>query len=321
MNSTSNHVDATDYFTRAEIPAKQLADRRSRFSTKLCDVELVTVSKELVETLLRGNINNRPVNQSNLNKLISEFSSGRYRFTGEPIIRDEYGKLRDGQHRLLALRAANYPAVPIVVTTLKGEKSAIEEAYDKMNTGWVRKFGTLLQHKGVENPLKVASLCKKIPYIATGYSSFPVQSDSYYLSVMSLYRKEIEAVAPLLRTRGLKADMGAAACVIAKVTGCLEEIVELLRKAIANDMLRVGSPEHTLNKVINDNLRAVKKGQSENSFTFAVTAHAIIAYLNRENYPVVNKNIRKALKWISDMAEDNNIYLLPKPSIAATRAA
>ena len=302
-----------DIFMKAEIPAEFFGDRKHALKDSNCTVELVTANKVIVETLLRGNIGNRKINKSNLSKLANEFSNGRFRFTGQPIIRDKDGVLRDGQHRLLALRAANYPSVPILIVTLLADKSEVEKVYDVMDTGVTRKFGQLLQHKGCDDALKVAALCKKIPYIETGYSNFPVKPDSYYLDVLKLYRTEIEAVAPLCKHRGFRADMGAAACVVAKVTGCLDEIVSIVRRAIDADMLKIGTPEHTLNKIINDNLRAIKKGQGENAFYFAVTANCFIAALNNEKYPLVNRNIKKALSWIEEMANDNKVMLLPKP--------
>lgn len=264
-------MDTNDYTMGVCLvgePAKPLTNRKNRFENPLCDIELVEMTRPVVDILLSGNVNNRKVIKSNLECLASEFRAGRYKFTGEPIVRDEYGILRDGQHRLMALRMAGCPqGVRMLVITLHGERSRIEETYDKMNTGRSRKFGQLLEHKGVADASKVAALCKKIPYIETGYNSFPVRPDSYYLDVRNLYRIEIDAIAPLLRHRGFRADMGAAACVIAKVTGCLDEIVNLCKRAIDNNMLKVGTPEHTLNKIINDSLRATKKGQARMRFS------------------------------------------------------
>lgn len=298
-------------FEKAEVPSTPFASKKNRLSTDVCDVEIVTASKLVVDTLLRGNIGNRKVNKSNLTKLTEEFTRGRYSFSGTPIVRDDYGILRDGQHRLMALAAAGYPTVKILLVTLHGEKSKVEEVYNSMDTGVSRKFGQLLQHKGCEDALKVAALCKKIPYIQTNFTTFPVHPDSYYLDVLKLYRVEIETIAPYLRNRGFRADMGAAACLVAKVTGCLDEISELIRKAVRNDMLKIGTPEHTLNKIINGNLRATVKGQGDNSFYFAVMAHCIIAYLNHEKYVSVNKNAKAACKWITDMASDNDVILTP----------
>lgn len=35
--------------------------------------------------------------------------------------------------------------------------------------------------------------------------------------------------------------------------------------------------------------------------------------MNNEKYPVVNRNVKSALKWINDMAIDNKLILCPKP--------
>lgn len=303
--------ELTMAFEKAEVAASPFAAKKNRLSHEICDVEIVTATRLVVDTLLRGNINNRKVNKSNLNKLTEEFALGRYAFSGTPIIRDDYGILRDGQHRLMALAAAGYPQVPLLIITLHGDKSRVEEVYNCMDTGVSRKFGQLLQHKGCEDALKVAALCKKIPYIETGYTSYPVRPDSYYLDVLKLYRHEIEAIAPFLCRRGFRADIGVAACIIAKVTGCLEDIVTLCRRACNAEMLQIGTAEHTLHKIINDQLRACKKGQGSNSFYFATAAHCIIAYLNKERCPVVNRNIKDAVAWIKSMAQDNGVMIVP----------
>lgn len=294
-------------------PAKTIAKKGNRFHHNLLDVEIVEMTEPIVETLLAGNIDNRKINRTNIEKIKYEISHGKYQFTGEPVIRDDYGYLRDGQHRLLALKELGYPkGVVMVVETLHGEKSDIDTVARYMNIGKSRTFSVLLRNMKVENPRAIASICRQIPYIIENYGGKNAYSDSYYLDMISMYRRELEMFAPLVKKGGLRVPTAVAACTIARVTGCGEEILEMCKKALNADMLKLGSPEHTLNKILNNHYKSNKRGQAVVALDFAYAAHAFIAHLNNDNYPVPNGHVNTACKWILDMAKDNRIFIMPK---------
>lgn len=307
MKTTKNYKEVNYTPRRAE----QFANRHNRFENDVCTVEYVIATPAIVEKLLDGNIRNRRLNAGHMKKLSIDIKNGRYVFTGQPIIRDEHGYLRDGQHRLIALKEAGYPAVPILVVTLKGECSNIELAYDRMDINKSRTYSQRLEHKGMDYAKTVASLRKKITYLRTNFNSFPVVPDSIYDEIGQLYRIEIDAVAPLVNN-GFTADMGAAACLIAKATGLLEDCVAIVKKAKLGEMLRISTPEHTLMKIINKTLRTDVRKQGKNAFNFAVVANALIAGLQGKNYVSADANSNKACKWILEKALENEVRVLPK---------
>ncbi|MCQ2300720.1 MAG: hypothetical protein MJZ81_11415 [Bacteroidales bacterium] len=288
-----------------------MAKANNGFDGDLCSAKVVEMTRDRVNAMLIGNEGNRRVNKSNLKKLTDEFRGGRYRFTGQPIILDEFGVLRDGQHRLMALRDAGYPNVKMLVVTLKGDRSNIEEAYDKMDTGVIRRYATLLEHKGVENAKFVASLCKKIAYFKDSFGKFDVLPDSYYEDVRKMYSEEISKTTPLMKNRGFIGDMAAAVCIVGRVTGCIDECLEICRRAIDNDMLQRGTAEHTLNRVFTDMSHVDKRGKGHNANAFTVVANALIAALNNRKYPCVDRNTKKAIKWVMDMSSSNDVFVLP----------
>ena len=292
-------------------PAKQLTNRRNRFDNEVCSVEYVITTKELVDTLLAGNEKNRKPTESHIKRLTMDFKNGRYVFTGQPIIRDDKGYLRDGQHRLLALREAGYPPIPLIVVTLHGDQSFVELAYDRMDINKSRTYAQRLQHKDIEYAAKVASLRRKITYIKTNFNSFPVVSDAVYDEIGRMYTYEIEKVAPLVNN-GFTADMGAAVCLIARVTGCLDDCVAVVKRAKAAELLKAGNPDHTLMKIINKSCRTESKKQCKNAFQFAIVANCLIAALQGKKYAAADSNSAKACKWIKDMAIENEILLLPR---------
>lgn len=308
----NKYINNTDY---SEIkPAERLASKKNRFDNQFCTVECIMTTKSNVDTLLAGNVKNRKLTKSHMEKLTMDFKNGRYVFTGQPVIRDDEGHLRDGQHRLVAIKEAGYPEVPILVVTLHGDS---ESAYDRMDINKTRTYSQRLDHKGIDYSKEVAALRKKITYIKRNFTSWPVVSDAIYDDVGQLYRYEIDAVAPLCRKyRGFTADMGAAVCLISHSingheTGDLKELCEVIRRATEGDMLKVGSPEHTISKIINKTLRTSANTQNLNSFKFASVANGLIAWLEKSNYSIVNKDAKKACDWIRDMAKDNKIIILP----------
>lgn len=291
--------------------ARQFANRHNRFENDVCSVEYIITNQAIVDRLLDGNLRNRRLNAGHMKKLSIDIKNGRYVFNGQPIIRDKDGYLRDGQHRLIAIKEAGYPQIPLLLVTLKGEQSNIEAAYDRMDINKTRTYSQRLEHKGIDHAKAIASLRKKITYLKTSFNSFPVVPDSVYDEVGQMYSYEIEAVAPLLGN-GFTADMGAAVCLVAKATGLLKDCIEIIKKAKTGEMLKISTPEHTLMKVFNKSLRTNLKKQGRNAFNFAVVANALIAGLNGRNYVSADSNSVKACKWILEMALENEIPLLPK---------
>lgn len=293
------------------LPAEQLTNRKNRFENEHCRVEFVTTTPELVNRLLDGNLKNRKITESHMKKLTMDFKNGRYIFNGQPIIRDSDGYLRDGQHRLMAIREAGYPPVDILVVTLKGDQSHIEQAYDRMDCNKTRTYAQRLIHKGIDCAKNVAALRRKITYIKTNFNSFPVVSDAVYDEIGQLYTFEIEKVAPLI-TKGFTADMGAALCLVGRATGCLDECIAMVNKAKAGEMLHIGTVEHTFMKLFNKTMTINNHKLGKNAFHFAAVANGLIAGLQGNKYAAVDTNSQKACKWILQTALDNEVRLLPK---------
>ena len=293
--------------------ARLFAIRQNRFENDVCSVEYIVTNKSIVDRLLDGNLRNRRLNAGHMKKLSIDIRNGRYVFTGQPVIRDQNGYLRDGQHRLIAIKEAGYPAIPMLLVTLKGDASHIEQAYDRMDINKSRTYSQRLEHKGLDHARVIASLRKKITYLKTSFTSYPVLPDSVYDEVGQMYSYEIEAVAPLIGN-GFTADMGAAVCLVSKSTGCLNDCITIIKRAKAGEMLKISTPEHTLMKVINKTIRlSIKevKKQGRNSYNFAVVANGLIAGLQGKNYVTADSNSVKACKWILEKALENEVPLLP----------
>ena len=293
------------------MKAQQFANRRNRFENEMCSVEYVVATPAIVNRLLDGNLRNRRLNAGHMKRLTMDFKNGKFVFNGQPIIRDADGYLRDGQHRLMAIKEAGYPAVPLILVTLKGDQSHIELAYDRMDLNKTRTYAQRLEHKGLDYSQKIAAIRRKITYLKTNFGQFPVVSDSIYDEIGQLYCYEIEKVAPLVGA-GFTADMAVAVCLVGKVSGCIDDCVNMVKRAKAMEGLVNGTPEFTLMKIFTKTIRGTSKGQGHNAFCFAIVAHALIAGLSGKKYPVINTSAASACKWIMDMAKENEIIVLPK---------
>lgn len=291
-----------------------------RFSNATCDAELVLMTQNIVDTLLAHNDGNRKINKANLAKIEDDVRRGEYTFTGQPIIRDDHGRLLDGQHRLMAFANCGYPPVKCLLVTVHGDNTMTTNAYLHMDSGVSRQFRVFLAHEGVADHFQVGALCKKLTYMESEYGRLSPKSDTDLKRVYLMYADEIALFAPLVkRIKGFNANMGAACCAIARVSGCGKEIAELIKRAALGDMLKIGTPAHTLNKVISQGRSIDCRGTGHDQFSFSVVAHAIIAELNNEQYPVMNRNVKKAIAWIREMAESNKQFILPSQHICGEK--
>jgi hypothetical protein len=77
--------------------------------------EIADMSKALVDQLLTYNTNNRNVKQAVVERYSRDIKAGNWHITNQGIGVSDEGVLLDGQHRLLALKACNYPKVKMVI--------------------------------------------------------------------------------------------------------------------------------------------------------------------------------------------------------------
>lgn len=76
---------------------------------------IIVAEKATVDALLSINIDNRRVRSSHVEYFARESKEGRFALTSDGIGITSTGEMFNGQHRLLGLRQAGYPDVPILV--------------------------------------------------------------------------------------------------------------------------------------------------------------------------------------------------------------
>jgi hypothetical protein len=79
--------------------------------------QIITANKEIVDELLAMNTNNRPLRPTIVKLYTDLIEQGKWMLTNNGIGVSSSNVLIDGQHRLHAIRAANYPPVKLLLVT------------------------------------------------------------------------------------------------------------------------------------------------------------------------------------------------------------
>lgn len=114
-----------------------------------------TITPEIAKTMLGENVNNRRISRDNVNLFAREMRNGEWRFNGEAIKFGKDGRLLDGQHRLLAVIAADKPLTTLVIRGLE------DETQQTMDSGKTRTLGDVLTLRG-----EIISFIDQTPQLA-----------------------------------------------------------------------------------------------------------------------------------------------------------
>lgn len=124
-----------------------------------------TITPDIAKTMLGENVNNRRISRDNVNMFAREMRNGEWRFNGEAIKFGKDGCLLDGQHRLLAVIAADKPLTTLVIRGLE------DETQQTMDSGKTRTLGDVLTLRGEKNSTQLASLARAVSGRPAGHGS------------------------------------------------------------------------------------------------------------------------------------------------------
>lgn len=117
-----------------------------------CKVEKIT--PDIAKEMLRTNTSNRPLSQSNINRIAAEMKAGNYMVNGETVKISKTGKLLDSQHRLHAVVLSG-----VTIETLVA-RGVEDEVFKTIDTGKSRTPADILGIEGVKDPKQAAAVCK-----------------------------------------------------------------------------------------------------------------------------------------------------------------
>lgn len=172
-----------------------------KVKTQYPTTTIVNVTPAIATAWLATTKSNRPIMDNHVRKLASDMKKGLWVYNGDTICFDKMGQLVDGQHRLSACIAVDYPFLATVVYGLE------EEAQQTIDIGSRRTAGQILAMAGIPNGSITTSICKLILTYENNGNSLVNSTDSGAPSQAEVakYAKEnwetLEAIGSILAAR------------------------------------------------------------------------------------------------------------------------
>ena len=116
-------------------------------------IEAVTITPAMATQWLKSNTHNRPARKPHVSRLAKEMVSGNWQLNGETIKFDTWGRLIDGQHRLMAIIEASQPITTHVCTGL----AADSDIFATIDVGLNRSAGSVLAMHGIKYATEIAA--------------------------------------------------------------------------------------------------------------------------------------------------------------------
>ncbi|WP_347279250.1 hypothetical protein [Plasticicumulans sp.] len=250
---------------------------------------IVTVTAELVEWLLAMNTHNRSVRPTHVNLLAEVFRRREWWLTNQGIGISKDGRVIDGQHRLLALRAAGYPPIQILIVTGLDARSQI--AVDRHTRRRTSDTLALFMGKTVSDraTAAISAVMRMRPTDSGGYSLGRRITDGEVIEALVEYEAELERLLPLVRT--LRAGVTAGLIDYAR-RWSLDDAAVLTTQLRDGEGLQANDPAYRLR----DYMLRSRRGNGGGGLMvvdYSLTVRACIAHARRE--PL--KLLRPGLTW------------------------
>lgn len=119
-------------------------------------ISIERITPEIAEQMLVANVKNRKAKSKPLKAVEGVINNGEWSMNGEAIVFDKFGKLSDGQHRLMACVKTGKPIDVIVVRGVE------EDAQDTIDNGTARQLSDYVMIDGYKNYTDVAAIGKAL---------------------------------------------------------------------------------------------------------------------------------------------------------------
>lgn len=242
------------------------------------EVSIVKSTKDFVDPLLERNHNNRPISRLRVAMLVRDLQHGNWVFNGAPIVVDADGELKDGQHRLTAIKEAGYPIVDLLLVRLAVSGAASDRVFRTIDTGRARTMANAMNHEGVKHSGIVAAMCRCI-YTSIHRPVIPSHSE---LFALQNYLSDVADTFAALGGKGtfisFQAPVCAALALMAHITEQTSEIVEFAKKVKSGANLKPGTAEYRLFSYLHGRTGMHVSGDSQRQM-FCATWRAVRHHL------------------------------------------
>lgn len=231
-----------------------------------------TVTPELAAQWLKKNTRNRPVHSPDVAYLATQMQT-EWSETGESIKFDKYGKLIDGQHRLLACIEAGVPFRTLVVEGLE------PASFNKLDQGKKRTLADAFGRDKKPNSTRLAAAVRKLLYIEKFGT---IDNTGQRLSIDDGYEclkrhPQIAGCLELVRSWNspyrIVDDSTLAVYVYWTSRKHGEKAIEFWRQVATGEDLAAKSPAHALHaRLVNDKTSAIYSRRTRGTHALCVKA-------------------------------------------------
>jgi hypothetical protein len=235
-----------------------------------------TANKEIIDSLLAMNTNNRPIKETVVKTYMQDIQDGRWFLTNQGIGVDENGVLVDGQHRLLAIKNCGYPPLPILV--VYGLNSKAQEVVDQHSKRSVRDIWRIIFNASVSH--HAPAICAVLYKHQHGWHGGAI-TPQRLKDILDEYIDQIEFVlSSLPNSKAYAAPYLAGFSLVAKQRPHqLEKIRDFIHKVITGENLNKKMPEFHLRNLVITSAK-VSGGSNIQKERFEKTLRALNASLD-----------------------------------------
>ena len=243
-------------------------------------VKIVTLTKELVDSLLACNITNRKPRRRVIDAYKRDMQAGKWSLTHQGIAVSDANVLIDGQHRLLAAKELGYPPIEVIIVNglpFETQKYVDQQAKRTMSDVIKIAFNRTFAQSA---PAIAGVAIRKASSGGNSMASMNPTSEEI-VNFIENHFEEIEQITHANTDRFFAAGHLSALVVCAKSIGDVDKVVEFMHSVISGEMLDRTMPAfHLRNYTINS--RGKGGGSSVIDERYNKTHKAITAYLNGE---------------------------------------
>ncbi len=246
--------------------------------------QIKTATKQLVDSLLEMNTNNRPIKKTVVDCYKQDIADGRWYLTNQGIGIDINGALIDGQHRLLAIKESGYPPVSLLIVA--GLLPEAQSAVDQHAKRSVRDIWRLMFETSV---VSVApAICSVIYKAQSEWGRNGRISPLRLKDILDNYMEQIEFVFSIVKNhKTFAAPYLAAFAMVAKERPeKWSQIALFIERVLSGENLTKKMPEFHLRTLLMTS-RAMSGGSSVQQERFLKAKRAVLASLDGEEIGVL----------------------------------
>lgn len=204
------------------------------------EAKILTATKELVDGLLAMNTKNRKVRKSHVEYLAKQLSAGNWTLTSQGVGVSVDGSLTNGQHRLEAIKAADYPPMRLLVVYGLPSDCIKHEDAGLLTRSMADVMSLVFDEKKSD---KVVAIARVLLREKTGNWTCKHSPDEL-LETLEEHGVSIDALISIPGSRALQSPVMAAMVRFHK--DYPETVQKFAYDVINGDMLSVGDPALTL---------------------------------------------------------------------------